>query len=434
MPLPHVLVLGAGFAGRRAEADLLASRRCSVTLVDAAPSFEYLPAALRCYVRPSLAQHTVVDHPRRLHRGRAVAAELAPEAAAPATLAALLLADGTRLPCDYLVCATGASFALPRASDQARRPHYAAVRRTLDAAPSVLVVGGGEVGVEAVAELAAAYGRSKRLTLLCSTPTLLPSLPPRAGAAAAAWLRAAGVTLHLGDRCADWGGARGGAGFEPGQHELTTAAGVVLAAACVIDATGGVPRAGYLAGTPGALTQKGALAVTPSLRVAPLRNVFAAGDVAQGVGANALAAEVSGALAAANVLRLMAADARARPATAAALEACCRPYTPPPRVALVSLGPAAGVAVLNRCAVASPLLDPLVAAAKWLIQAVQLGLARERWGFATLWRLMEAVTLFVGRHAFVEAAGGQAARRPGGGQAAGGRRPAAEAWTSAFLQ
>lgn len=186
-PLPRVVILGAGFAGRRAEAELLRSGRAEVTLIDAKPFLEFTPAVLRAVAQPSTAVDILVAHPRRVTVSRAAGVELlqreqggkggkrrpgpqAGGAVADETVAAVLLEDGRRVPSDYLIIACGASWALPTLAAapggvDARAAHFARAHATIAAAPSLLVVGGGEVGVELAAEVLCMPDPRPRVTL-----------------------------------------------------------------------------------------------------------------------------------------------------------------------------------------------------------------------------------------------------------------------------
>ena len=81
LPLPRVAIVGAGFAGRRAEAELLKSGACSVVLLDSKPFFEYQPAALRSIVHPHTARSSLVNNPKRVLNRRCVGLELRRERA-----------------------------------------------------------------------------------------------------------------------------------------------------------------------------------------------------------------------------------------------------------------------------------------------------------------------------------------------------------------
>ena len=400
---PHVVIVGGGFAGRRAERVLVSSGRVDVSVVDAAGFFEYVPAALRCCVRPEHARTAVLPQPPRVRCAAVVALELdgAPDSAGDRAVAAVRLADGTRLACDYALFASGSSYAPPikaaataqpahpgaEAAAASRRAHYRAVCVRLEAAQSVLVVGGGTVGVELAAEVAARWAGRKAVTLVSAQSALLPRMPPAAGAAAAAWLRSAGVTLLLGERVADWGGADAGAAWgEPGDWRVRTSGGRDLSADAVFNCIGAAPAAPYLAPLPGALGGGGANTL-PTLRVRGLRNAYAAGDCAQhGAEATALSADVTADVAADNILAAAAGEPQ-------------RALGRIPAIAAVSLGPRNGVMQFN----ALVLAGPPVAALKWLIETLQLATAREAPLAARIWGTIEAINLLLGRVLFLGA-------------------------------
>ena len=356
------------------------------------------------------------------------------------TVSALLLENGERLECDFLLLTVGrGGWALPTVSAEAmasldaRVSHYERAAATLDSMHSVVVIGGGEMGVEAAAELACLKHGPTIISLICGSPTLLPSLPPSAGIAAAAWLRARGVTLMMGEKVTNWNGAQRGAGFArhpDGLWELTTDKSL-LKAACVWDATGtGMSAARPLLANVAAQAadKSGAAAVTSSLRIRGLRNAFAAGDAASGTGGNALSAEVSASFAAQQLLALIAA-AKAEPAQPASsggpslslrrrrgtrpavAPSPLKEFVPPPRIAAVSLGPASGVLVVDSLVLSGRFWGLVTAIVRAVIKKVQVALALERPGSQTVWRLMEATALNVLpkvlplAHAATEAAG-----------------------------
>jgi NADH dehydrogenase FAD-containing subunit len=69
----------------------------------------------------------------------------------------------------------------------------------IEAASSVLVVGGGSVGVELASLIKEAHP-SKRVTLVCSGATLLDRMAPHAQRFAEQWMRQHGVELLTGER------------------------------------------------------------------------------------------------------------------------------------------------------------------------------------------------------------------------------------------
>jgi NADH dehydrogenase FAD-containing subunit len=214
-------------------------------------------------------------------------------------------------------------------------------------------------------------------------------MPPAAGRAAAAWLAAAGVTVLLRARVADWGGAASAGWGAPGDWALRTADGATLRAGAVFNCIGGTCKAPYLAASvPAALRPNGTLDVCARMRVRALRNAFAAGDCAgHGGEANALAADISADVAAANIL---AAAAR-KPLAAAFPGGGTRP-----EIACVSFGPYNGVLQFNGLVVAGP----AAAALKWLIECLQLGTAAGQRAHAAAWGAIEATNVFLGQRLF----------------------------------
>lgn len=66
----------------------------------------------------------------------------------------------------------------------------------LKEAKSVLIAGGGIVGVEVASEIAVAYGNEKKIGICLRGDKLLPALPPRFGECATDFLTKHGVQIH----------------------------------------------------------------------------------------------------------------------------------------------------------------------------------------------------------------------------------------------
>ncbi|KAJ2026371.1 hypothetical protein IWW57_003061 [Coemansia sp. S610] len=116
----------------------------------------------------------------------------------------VILSDGQSLPFDYLVLSTGARNRLPanlRSSTLADAQEEAArMHDTVARAESILVVGGGAVGVEMAGEIGHAYP-DKSVTLVHSGPRLLPlNFKPAISEGAVAKLKKVGVTVYLNEK------------------------------------------------------------------------------------------------------------------------------------------------------------------------------------------------------------------------------------------
>jgi NADH dehydrogenase FAD-containing subunit len=411
---PTVVVVGGQFAGRRAARLLRHGGEFDVTLVDAKGFWEYTPGALRCLVEPGAARRMVQPQPAGTLTAAAVGFEFSEEeeggeggggrSGKMKTVTSVELSDGTRLPADYVVLATGSSYASPikavhdRAScAEERRDDISAAHRVLESAPSVLIIGGGTVGVELAAEIVGVWGRAKAVTLVTPRGGLLERMPARAGRLAADWLRSKGVRVITNDRIEDWGGApRGGAALEPsgGEWTLRTKRGQELRASLVYPCIGGRPCAEPAKrAVPSALGPHGEVTVNDTFQVQGLRNVFAVGDCCgTAEEKNAFTADLNATAVAANIKAMH----RGESVLEAYPQAVCGTDTVP-SIAVVSLYKWNAVMQFNKLVIAGP----LPAFVKWLIETLQVQSARGTFGFTALWDFVEVTNLFLARFLFL---------------------------------
>jgi len=204
----HVVILGGGFAGAAAARKLDGKPGVRVTLVSER-SFMYIKfGALRAAtVGGAWVDRTTVPL-EKVVRGRDGRVVVGRVARVDAAGKAVILADGTRIPYDVLVCATGSrsrSMAEPPAGS-ASTPD--ALRAWLDqsraAAASfdrIVVAGGGPVAVEFAGELRHAYP-NKRITLVAGKSGVLgatsPPVPASLPAALTKVMRESGVDVVSG--------------------------------------------------------------------------------------------------------------------------------------------------------------------------------------------------------------------------------------------
>lgn len=319
-PKPKVVIVGAAAGGKHAY-DLLRSE-FDVTLVDGKEFFEFTPSALRCIVEPEHAAKVLVPHASTTLVGIVDGVKLHQGGTAGGSVT---LQDGRQLPFDYLLLCTGTTYApliapAPAGKGQgtiaARKASFKAAHDQLKKASSVLIVGGGSVGVELAAEIAGTFGKEKQVTLVSSSSRVLERLPAEASAAAEKWLKDNGVKLLLGDRVENLQEAVS-ATANGSVVTVQTRRGQSLQADLIYSCIGGKPNTGLLAGL--GLESSGwqpgkAIPVEPTLQVRGLPNfVFAAGDCAGSPEEKtALAASLSGALAGLNIKNLAAGKALLR--------------------------------------------------------------------------------------------------------------------------
>lgn len=227
-----VLVVGGGFAGRTA-ARSAGAHGASVVLVDAKTYFEFTPSAPRCMVCPEAIDNSARSHedPRqRVDPGRNVTTvhglveRLGGEEASVRVLTRTVPvgkrdrasgADGGAGKAEmsvkfrYCIWAAGTGYqdpVHPRASSSSsitdRKAELVGYLEKMKTSRSVLVIGGGLVGVEVAAELAEIRRRYAEreslvavpnITLASSGDRLLPRLPAAAGRIAEKFFSANGV-------------------------------------------------------------------------------------------------------------------------------------------------------------------------------------------------------------------------------------------------
>ncbi len=267
----------------------------------------------------------------------------------------------TELAFDRVVLATGASQAPPmRPAPGSSLEGYKGVLRTMQAdikaATSIVIVGGGTVGVEVAGEINAAYP-DKKLTIVHGEAGLLQPgekrndtpdprkyvpqpTPPRLSSSLEEQLRKRGVTLIFGDRVASGpDGAPLQLGPLGGLKALPLASGGTVEADYVFLSTGNVPNSALVqAADPSAVTPSGHIAVDAHFHVLSDKlNAYALGDVASVPAWKTLVNAEAEGTALAQVI-----DAELRGKSPAAYAPSGRGYS-----SVVTLGPGAGAGVLN---------------------------------------------------------------------------------------
>ncbi|KAF6257738.1 type-II NADH dehydrogenase [Scenedesmus sp. NREL 46B-D3] len=270
--LLKVLVIGGGFAGAQVAIDLAKCNHVEVTLVTRTDFFEVSFANARSVVEPSIAGKALWLYEAMKSHGNFIQEQVVELNDGGATLA-----DGRQLPFDYAAIATGSSYAVGKSSTattlQQRLQELQGLAGRVQAARSVLVVGGGPLGVELAGEVLTDLP-GVEVTLVHGGQRLLPSLTPKASAAAEAWLRSKGCKLLLGDKL-EVPLERSGGPFNG-----TTAAGVAVSADVLLLATGITTNSGLMAKQlPDAVDPRGCIKVDHTLRVVGHPRLFALGDV-----------------------------------------------------------------------------------------------------------------------------------------------------------
>jgi NADH dehydrogenase FAD-containing subunit/uncharacterized membrane protein YphA (DoxX/SURF4 family) len=305
---PHVVIVGAGFAGMACVA-ALRRERVRITVVDRR-NYHLFQPLLYQVATASLSPSDIAVPIRSVFREDANVAVVHAAVSGVDPARRLVFADGVAVAYDYLVLATGASHAyfgheswaeyapgLKFVDDaETMRARILAAFERAEAADdpaererllTFVICGGGPTGVElagAIAELArhGLEGEFRRIdpakarvVLVQSGPRVLPVFPERLSAAAQRSLQMLGVEVRLGARVEDvdsHGAIVGGARLP--------AATVVWAAGVVAS-----PAAAWL-GVPA--DSAGRIKVANDLSVPDWPNVFAVGDTAASLAWNGM--------------------------------------------------------------------------------------------------------------------------------------------------
>lgn len=268
-----LVVVGGGYVGFEVAKAL--DSHAEVTLIEQREAFVHPPAAIRALVDQSLLEQIVLPYDNLLSHGRVIRArvdQVGPDG--------VTLADGTEIAADWIVVATGSSYAAPfKPAGETVQDFLVASRKVsadLRVAQSVAIVGAGAVGTELAGEIATAYP-DKTVTLISSQQTLFPMYPAKLGRALVTKLKKLGVAVVLGQRAQDLQRAD-----MPYAGTLTLTDGRAISADLIFPVVGSRPQSALVEGLAGAQAgPSGRVQTDPWLRPSEHANIFVAGDVAE---------------------------------------------------------------------------------------------------------------------------------------------------------
>ncbi|KAG8950633.1 hypothetical protein FRC04_007257 [Tulasnella sp. 424] len=276
----NIVILGAGSAGITTAQNLskaLDPNEWSIQLVSDRPFHLHYIALLRVLVTEDggLAEKAINPLDRIFQPGRP--GEVVVGNATSVQDGVVNLEDGRQLPYDYLVIATGTTWAGPLTfpkSIDGKDKWIADWRERFRTANDIVILGGGAVGIELSGELKHYYP-DKNVTLIHGDSLLMnTTYPDKFRTRVADKWKAMGVNLILGDR----------ASVPQGEYTtITTEKGRAIKADLVVPTWGGRRNTEFLKSFDSTIvTAEGNIRVLPTLRV-PLSNgkinVYAVGDV-----------------------------------------------------------------------------------------------------------------------------------------------------------
>jgi NADH dehydrogenase FAD-containing subunit len=270
---PTVVVIGGGYGGSAVAKAL--DPEADVVLIDPRDAFVNAAGSLRALAQPDWAHNVFFPFDTLLTRGTVIR-----DRAVSVDPAGVTLASGQRVEADYLVLATGSSYAYPAkpnadstedALDDLRRTH-----KELADAERVLIVGAGPVGLELAGEIKEVCPH-KQVTIVDPAEQLLPAFRPEVRQDLHRQLDELGIWLRLAT------GLTALPPTEPGEAEtftVTTTGGDEITADIWFRAHGVQVNSNYLAdGRLTTCTAQGHVHVTATLNVAGHDHVYAIGDI-----------------------------------------------------------------------------------------------------------------------------------------------------------
>ncbi|XP_008428719.1 ferroptosis suppressor protein 1 [Poecilia reticulata] len=275
----HVVVVGGGFGGIAA-AQQLRSAGFGFTLLDLRDSFHHNVAALRASVQPGFAQRTFIPYAETFGtsflQGRVERVD--PEGQL------VVLQGGREVHYSHLILCTGSDGPFPgkfntEASLQDGVTAYEDMVGQIQAADSVLVVGGGATGVEMAAEIKTEYP-DKKVVLIHSRIGLAdPLMAQSVRQQAKEVLLEKGVELVLDQKVSNLSELP--LNRTQKNLQVRTDKGETLETDLVICCTGiRVNSGAYASSLAGSIAADGALKVNQYLQVEGFSNIFAVGDCA----------------------------------------------------------------------------------------------------------------------------------------------------------
>jgi len=191
----QVVIIGGGFAGSLAAREL--EKDFFVTLIDSKDYFEYTPSILKTIVEPEHLKNIQVLHHHYLQNSRII------NGTVTSINGTEVYTAKEKIKFDYLVIASGSSYHKPIKEQNVvlanRAVELKKYSQRLKEAKTVLVIGGGLVGIELAAEIIGKYP-DKRVIVVHSQKKLIPRNNSTSQRYVDNFLRKRGVQIVYGEK------------------------------------------------------------------------------------------------------------------------------------------------------------------------------------------------------------------------------------------
>ncbi|KAJ7225274.1 hypothetical protein GGX14DRAFT_638002 [Mycena pura] len=308
----NVIIVGGGPGGGSQVAKFVAEKLPSakVTLINAHPYAISRPTLPRMIVSDTndLLDTALIPYDKLFTTPNASFVEGVVESIQADKSGHVLLKDGKQLPYDVLVLAPGSIWEGPLNipdDSAAVKPFIAESRAKFAGAQSIVLVGGGAVGVEFAGEIKDIWP-SKKVTIVHGADQLMnDTYPSNFRKGLEKGLRDRDIHLILDDFVDDLP--------SPGDTSVKTRRGNVISADLVITTRGPRPRTDFVGKSLGddTLDERGQIKVKPTLQLLNHPNIFAIGDAINTVEQKQVMKAIAhSAIAAANVVAYLSGSAK----------------------------------------------------------------------------------------------------------------------------
>eukprot|EP00243_Klebsormidium_subtile_P013149 TRINITY_DN846_c0_g1_i2.p1 TRINITY_DN846_c0_g1~~TRINITY_DN846_c0_g1_i2.p1 ORF type:complete len:419 (+),score=66.90 TRINITY_DN846_c0_g1_i2:419-1675(+) len=266
---PKVVIVGAGPGGLNAARGL--NGHADVTIIDGKDYHELNSGTLQTFVAPHQHKKVLIDYEDIPDIGRMVKGRVLAVHEDHVTVDNGALTGPWDLAYEWLILAPGSTYAEGPIkafchSLEERQNIIQQEHARLRSATSILIIGGGIVGVELAGEVLSKMP-NKKITLLTSGERLIADKPAEIGVAAKDHLERQGVEIYVNTRAS-----------KNADGVYSTADGRSFDAEIVYMTVGGKPNTDFLKGGLVPLNAKGFIEVTECLQVKGYHNIYALGD------------------------------------------------------------------------------------------------------------------------------------------------------------
>jgi len=259
-----VVVIGGGFVGAHVSRNL--EKNFKVILIDTKDYFEFTPAILRTIVEPEHIKKVQILHNHYLKKAKVIL-----EHVKEITDKEVII-NNKRITFDYLVIGSGSSYGLPIKEEDiviaTRASHLRHSHEDLEKAKTVLIIGGGLVGVELAAEIICHY-KNKNITIIHSKDRLIERNKISASTYTEKFLKERGVKILFNEKF-----------IKKVKKEYITDKGTKIKADIVFLCTGIKPNFQLLKNNfKESLNERNQIRVNSYLQAENSKNIFAGGDI-----------------------------------------------------------------------------------------------------------------------------------------------------------